>query len=400
MAVSVREWTTAKGEPRKAWVVRYSDQHGKWHLKTFKKKKEADAFDSTTHVEVMGRIHVADSETITVEEAGKHWLATCEAAGLERSTLAQYRQHLNRHIVPLIGRSRLTEITIPFVRAFLDRLRGDGRSTAMQRNVRVSLGSILSDAQERGLVVRNAVKDMGRDKSGRTRAAGRHKKQVQIGVDVPTSEEVRALLGAATGRVRVFLMTAIFTGLRASELRGLRWSDVDLEKSVVHVRQRADAFQDIGSPKSKKGRRSIPIVTALVSALKEWKEDCPKGELDLVFPNTAGNIEYHANIVKRWYAPAMIDAGVTIASDELDKDGNPLPAPKYSGLHALRHFYASWCINRKEDGGLALPAKVVQERLGHSSIQMTLDVYGHLFPTGDDASAMDDAATGLLQPAT
>ena len=49
-----------------------------------------------------------------------------------------------------------------------------------------------------------------------------------------------------------------------------------------------------------------------------------------------------------------------------------------------RHVYASWCINRETDGGLELPAKVVQERLGHSSITVTLDTYGHLFPRGDD----------------
>jgi integrase len=65
-------------------------------------------------------------------------------------------------------------------------------------------------------------------------------------------------------------------------------------------------------------------------------------------------------------------------------------------MHALRHFYASWCINRREDGGLALPPKVIQERLGHSSIVMTMDVYGHLFPRGDDADEMAEAERSLL----
>jgi integrase len=69
---------------------------------------------------------------------------------------------------------------------------------------------------------------------------------------------------------------------------------------------------------------------------------------------------------------------------------------KYTGLHALRHFYASWCINRKEDGGLGLPLKVVQHRLGHSSIQMTADVYGHLFPSGDDGAELAAAQKALL----
>jgi integrase len=70
--------------------------------------------------------------------------------------------------------------------------------------------------------------------------------------------------------------------------------------------------------------------------------------------------------------------------------------PKYPGMHALRHFYASWCINRIEDGGCGLPAKLVQERLGHSNISMTLDVYGHLFPHGDEGGAPDRAAETLL----
>jgi integrase len=62
----------------------------------------------------------------------------------------------------------------------------------------------------------------------------------------------------------------------------------------------------------------------------------------------------------------------------------------------LRHFFASWCINRKADGGRELPAKVVQELLGHSSITMTMDVYGHLFPSGDDSAELAAAPDRLL----
>ena len=69
---------------------------------------------------------------------------------------------------------------------------------------------------------------------------------------------------------------------------------------------------------------------------------------------------------------------------------------KYRGLHTLRHFYASWCINRRVDGGLELPLKVVQARLGHASIQMTADTYGHLFPRGDDGSELAAAERAFL----
>jgi integrase len=76
--------------------------------------------------------------------------------------------------------------------------------------------------------------------------------------------------------------------------------------------------------------------------------------------------------------------------------GRPLLQAKYTGMHTLRHFFASWCINRKEDGGRALPAKLVQERLGHASIMMTLDTYGHLFQRGDDSAEMAEADRTLL----
>jgi integrase len=80
----------------------------------------------------------------------------------------------------------------------------------------------------------------------------------------------------------------------------------------------------------------------------------------------------------------------------LDEDGELKRRPRYTGLHCLRHFFASWCIGRKVDGGRELPAKVVQTWLGHSSIAMTLDVYGHLLPRGDDVDELAAAEAALL----
>jgi integrase len=190
-------------------------------------------------------------------------------------------------------------------------------------------------------------------------------------------------------------MTAIFTGLRASELRGLRWEDIDLKTGELHVRQRADTYGKIGNPKSKSGRRTVPLPPMLANVLREWKLRCPKTTLDLAFPTRrrefqngtviGGSVEYHRTIIARGLRPAQVRAGV------VGKNGKA----KY-GLHALRHFYASWCINRPEDGGLGLPPKVVQHRLGHASITMTMDTYGHLFPRGDDGTELAAAEKALL----
>src|SRR5262249_24037541 len=143
---------------------------------------------------------------------------------------------------------------------------------------------------------------------------------------------------------------------------------------TLHVCQRADEYNAIGPTKSHTSNRTVPIPPTTLAALREWKLKCPRRnkELHYVFPNGVGNVENRGNIVVRAIVPTMLAAGVTI-------DGKA----KYTGLHAFRHFFASWCINRKIDGGLELPLKVVQERLGHSSIVMTADRYGHLFPAAD-----------------
>ena len=405
MSVRKRAWMTSKGVEKEAWIVDYVDQAGKRRLKTFAKKKAADAFRDIANVEIRAGIHTADSASKTIAEAGRLWLETGDKAGLERSTLAAYRQHLKLHIEPYLGNVKLSQLSAPMVREFEDKLgRGDmpegaaskPRTCVMVRKVRVSLSSLLSDAQERGLVSRNVVRDLRRTRArGVERKAERRQKgKLKIGVDIPTREEIKAIVEAAKGRWRPILLTAIFTGLRASELRGLRWTDVDLDKRELHVRQRADRYSAIGKPKSEFGERTVPLTPIVVNTLRGWKIACPKSEAGLVFPSTGGLVEHHKNIVERGLVPTLIAA--SIVTEREGPNGEPTKRAKYTGLHALRHFYASWSINRRVDGGLELPAKVVQERLGHSSIMMTMDVYGHLFPRGDDAAELEAAERSLL----
>jgi integrase len=385
VSVRKRTWRTRTGEMKGAWVVDYVDQRGERHIKTFNRKKDADAFEAVVGVDVRRGIHVPDSQSIMVAEAAKLWLTSCEAAGLERSTLSAYQQHVGLHIVPVIGAMKLSQLSVPAVRAFEDALRKD-RSQAMVRKLRSTLGSILADAQERGLVGQNVVRHLGTHRRGKEARADKRQGKLKIGVHIPLPEEIRAILAVLSGRWRPLLLTAIFTGLRASELRGLRWVDVDLKRGELHVRQRADHYNAIGRLKSEAGERIVPLPPLVVNMLREHRLACPKGELDLVFPNTKGNVESYSNIIKNGLIPTVVAAGV------VDTHGKA----KYTGLHALRHFYASWCINRRVDGGLELPLKLVQARLGHASIGMTADRYGHLFPRGDDGAELAAAEKAFL----
>jgi integrase len=253
-------------------------------------------------------------------------------------------------------------------------------SRATAKKVLAALKGLLKDAKRRGNVAQNVASDVS------ITSHGRLKPRLEIGRDIPTRDEIQRIINAASsGKARTLLTTAALTGMRASELRGLRWSDVDLTERQIHVRQRADRYRKIGQPKSAAGIRTIPIGDMVVNTLREWKLQCPKGPENLVFPTRVGTVEHHPNVVQKIWNPVQVRAGV------VDSEGKA----KY-GPHSFRHFYASWCINRRVDGGLELPLKIVQARLGHASIQMTADVYGHLFPRSDDGAEMAAAQKAFL----
>lgn len=392
--MAIRKRTLPSGKI--AWLAEYRDGDGKRRFKQFVRKKDADDFLLTVRGEVRQGVHVAESESVTVKKAGDLWLAAVDARGLERTTANQYRQHVDLHIVPFIGATKLSRLNIASVRAFEDKLRAEGRSPAMVRKVLVSLGSLLADAQDRGLVVRNVVREKSKTRSSTSRQEKRQKGKLKVGVDIPTPDEIRSIIGALEGRWRPLFLVAIFAGLRASELRGLPWSGVDLDKGAIHVRQRADRFNEIGPPKSEAGERTIPIPPIVIDALKDWQHECPKGKLNLCFPNGAGNVEGLANMRRRGWIATQIKAGLAVDTGRQDKNGDPILDGKYPGLHAARHFYASWMINRKEDGGLGLPLKMVQARMGHATINITADVYGHLFPGADTSDELAAAQHALL----
>src|SRR5262249_51775658 len=368
---------------KEAYVVVYA-VNGQRSQRTFDRKKDADAWIARTQIDVLNGTHTPDAASITVREAGERWLKACkngtaERPALERATCDGYEQHLKHHILPYLGDLKLSRLTPETVRQFESNLaqgvppRGSDtakpRSRTLISKIRSSLGALLAEAR----VPRNVVYEQRRPRS-RAHVEQRHEDDLELGIDIPKPDEIRAIIRTLEGekwrRWRSLILTAIFTGLRASELRGLRWKDADLDRAMIQVRQRMDRYGKKGPPKSKAGRRVVPLTPKLAATLREWKLACPKGEEGLVFPNGIGRVETHANIINRCWWPLQIAAGVADVVKDADgkvalgEDGEPVRKPRYSGLHALRHFYASWCINTEEAGGLGLPPKTVQTRLG------------------------------------
>jgi integrase len=241
------------------WQASYVDGAGERRAKLFERKADAEAWLIETRHDLKRGLHTPAGLSPTVKEAGALWIKRCKEKGLEQSTIGSYEEHLELHIYPLIGAIKLADLNAPAVNAFADRLREIGRSPEMVLRVVRSLGAIFREARRRGLAATDPT--AGLDLNLSTRDDPRPV--------IPTKAELQAIIAGAKDRWRPLVLTAIFCGLRASELRGLRWTDVDLEERQISVTQRADAFHKIGRLKSKSGYRTVPCPPIVINALRD-----------------------------------------------------------------------------------------------------------------------------------
>lgn len=308
--------------------------------------------------------HTPDSQSITVAAAAQIWLDQAAREGLEPTTIAAYEQHVRLHIVPLCGARKLSQLTKPMVEEYRDQLL-DKLSRSMARRVLRSLTSIVAEAERRGHVAKNPCSGVTVRKASRDRV-----KPV-----IPTKNEIKAIIRAAQASEDAMdaplVTTQIFCGLRASELRGLAWPQVDLKAKTLTIDRRADAKNEIGHPKSAAGYRVIPLSDLVVSELRKWRLQCPTTNLQFVFPSERFRVISHTSLHRLHLWPVQVAAGVC-------DDGKA----RYSS-HAFRHCAASLWIEQR------VSPKRIQSWMGHGSIQVTFDTYGHLFDQADaDAAVM------------
>jgi integrase len=200
------------------------------------------------------------------------------------------------------------------------------------------------------------------------------------------SEEIDAVLQVATPAYRNVLATAVFTGLRQSELLGLTWADVDLDAGIVRVRRQLDrGGGGYSEPKTPRAKRDVVLMPSLVTVLREHKlASVYSGPADPVFATRTGRPLYYRNLI-RALRLALAKAG-------LESDGRPRLR-----FHDLRHTYASLLIAQ------GLNIAFIANQLGHASPAFTLHVYGGLFDRAEHASRARDrleAAFGEMLTAT
>jgi integrase len=402
-----------KDPKRGTWIVEYYDGDKKQHrLKGFKTKRDADARADEIGGEVRKGVHTPASKSDTVAGACAVWIDRAERLKLEKATIRSYRNHTDLHLIRLIdtgkppawegelGKLKLSKLTLPVANA-VQRELTRRLSPSMARKVMSSLKAILDEAANHALVAYNAASTVKMQRRDR----GEHK--VHAGVDFPLKEELASVIAIITGHWRPLIIVLAFCGLRSSELRGLEWGDViglDTDFPKLRVRQRADEDGEIGKTKTDAAHRHIPLIPLAADELRAWKKLSPRdpetGELRFVFPNGNGIVENHANISNRGWKEWQIRAGISVPhrGDDgkvvRDGEGRAVMKAKY-GVHALRHFFASLMIDQ------GFGPKRVQALLGHSTIQMTLDVYTHLFPPeqDDDRDRFANAQASVLMAA-
>ncbi len=293
----------------------------------------------------------------------EQWVAGVKSA-VRGSTWRSYEVAMRLHISPILGRVPLQQLTRNQVRAMYDQLGASGRSVKTVHNTHLALRKALADAVDDGLI--------------RTNPAERAHK---LPTDRPemltwSREELRVFLDRSTADPNLPLWRLLaMTGVRRGEALGVRWSDLDLDGARLSVRQQLVRQGDLvtfGPPKTKAGRRSIALDPGTVEALRDrraqWRDEkLALGEgyqdLDLVFARADGR-PHDPDVISQQFETATRRAGV-----------------KRIRLHDVRHTHATL--------GLAagIHPKVMQERLGHSSIVVTMDRYSHVIPNMQDEAA-------------
>jgi len=363
-------WRPGPGRS-KVYEIGYTDENGKQRWETIAGGlREAIALREEKQTRKRKGESVVPSRR-TLDETAEPWLAA--QVNLRPGTLALYRSLLRTHVLPRLGRKRLAAITPDDVAALISEMTRAGYSPYTVKGTLAPLSRILGRATRAGEIPSNPVARLER---------GERPRMPDAEMRVLDTNEIERLLGAIDDlHERALVASAIFTGLRKGELRGLTWGDVDFDAGEIRVRCQADRNGAAVEPKTRRARRTVALMPALGRLLREHRLASPPAlstDGHPVFSSSAGTPLDARNIDRRVFAPALKRAGL---------DGSRLR------WHDLRHTFASILVAQGED------AVYVSEQLGHADASITLRLYAHLFDRVErrqQAAARLDASHGKL----
>ncbi|CVK18401.1 tyrosine-type recombinase/integrase [Sporomusa sphaeroides] len=325
------------------------------------------------------------TDKTTLWEWLERWLQDYVKQKVRVKSYDKYEGCLRCYVKPQLGNVQIGKLKSPDVQRLLNKLlneggkNGNGISTSTVKATRRYLSMALEQAVKAGLVIRNVVKD--------TIPPKLTKKEICL----MTKEQVTALLCVAKQKGQVpyiVILLALSTGMRLGEIFGLQWDCVDLERGVVFVRRslitgrKLVTGQWLQEPKTQKSKRQIPLpdkVTEELRIYKTWQEEqiAQLGDKyennNFVVANMFGRPVDTSNFTTRHFKAMLVDAGI----DRSIK------------FHDLRHTHATLLLLE------GINPKIVQERLGHSTVTMTLDTYSHLLPDMQDTAVK--ALEGLFR---
>ena len=330
--------------------------------KTFATLADARAWRSEAQAAIRRGTLRAPSQ-VTLREAAEAWLEGARAGSIRNrsgdrykpSVLRGYETSLRLRVVPELGNRKVSEIRRRDIQDLADGLLGQGVDPSTIRNALMPLRAIFRRALARGDIAVNPTR-------GLELPAVRGKRD-----RIASPEEAEALLAALPERDRALWATALYGGLRRGELQALRWDDVDLANGVIRVERAWDVQEGPIEPKSRAARRRDPIPAILRDYLVEHRHGRP-GALGHIFGRPDGNAFDGPTVDARAKA-AWRGAGL-----------------KPITLHEARHTFASLMI------AAGVNAKALATYMGHASVTITLDRYGHLMPGNEtQAAALLDA---------
>ncbi|MEJ7582989.1 MAG: site-specific integrase [Acidimicrobiales bacterium] len=334
--------------PNGRWEASYRDPAGRERVKHHLTRTEADRWLTT----VKNQLNRGDYVDPRLRRSlfsrwATEWLDT--AAHLKPKTRVDYEGMLRVHVMPAFADQPIGSIQPSDVRRFIADEVASGAAPGTVRGARKVLRLVLATAQAEGAIRANPCDGI------------RVPASPKADMVFLTAEEVEALAETIDPRYCTLIRLAAYTGLRAGEIGALRIGRVNLDAGRITVAESVTQVQGhglvFGEPKTYE-RRSVTLPAFLLDELARHLKERSADPDAFVFPSPEGSVLNHKNFYGRMFKPAVTDAGL----------------PSRMRFHDLRHTCAALCIV------LGAHPTAIQERLGHSSITVTLDRYGHLFP--------------------